>query len=524
MTELPDELQSATKFYEFLGVKCGERAFLEKHSVHRYSAALIPKRSGGTRMLLVPEPRLKFLQRRTLHLLEKLYSVRSPVHGFVTGRGAVSNANEHQRRPYLLNIDLKDYFGAISRRRLIGMLEAVGLDTETAKAVAVVCVTRNQLPQGAPTSPLLANMISYRLDGVLMRFAKQHHLRYTRYADDISLSSYTQPLALFEGGLPASGKVQIEKLSEPLRAAIHSNGFEINPGKVWFAGPRARKEVTGLVVNEFTNVKRTFVRDVRAALYKLEKVGVTAAEKDYQSRYKTSAALEWIVRGRLEWIGQVRGRRFSAYRTLAKRFNRLFPHSPPLPIEPTNEDIVDRAVWIVEFAEGTTCRQGTAFFLEGVGLVTANHVLKDLPVGKSAELFKPKTSTRYSVTASGQQCEHRDLVVLTHHVPADAYHNLPASASPNNIHDDIVALGFPDYGPGDELSKRHGKIVARPTKHGVKLIEVSATLPDGISGGPIVNNRYEVVGVAQRGGYDQNRQLAVEISELLRLVSEKPKT
>ena len=85
---------------------------------------------------------------------------------------------------------------------------------------------------------------------------------------------------------------------------------------------------------------------------------------------------------------------------------------------------------------------------------------------------------------------------------------------------DRARRGFPDYGPGDELKKRPGKIIARPTKHGVKLIEVSATLPDGISGGLIVNDRYQVVGIAQRGGHQEAKPLAVDISELLRLATE----
>ncbi|HWO29418.1 MAG TPA: hypothetical protein VNO32_11550 [Candidatus Acidoferrum sp.] len=85
---------------------------------------------------------------------------------------------------------------------------------------------------------------------------------------------------------------------------------------------------------------------------------------------------------------------------------------------------------------------------------------------------------------------------------------------------DRARRGFPDYGPGDELNKRPGKIIARPTKHGVKLIEVSATLPSGISGGLIVNDRYQVVGIAQRGGHQEAKPLAVDISELLRLATE----
>jgi RNA-directed DNA polymerase len=79
---------------------------------------------------------------------------------------------------------------------------------------------------------------------------------------------------------------------------------------------------------------------------------------------------------------------------------------------------------------------------------------------------------------------------------------------------------FPDYGPGDELSKRPGKIIARPTKHGVKLTEASAMLPGGISGGPIVNHPWQVIAIAHRGGNQEQKQLAVEVSELLKLATE----
>ncbi|MCK9917855.1 reverse transcriptase family protein, partial [Microbacteriaceae bacterium K1510] len=279
MVDIPDSLRTAIAFYTYLGVGDEERKFLEKYAAYRYTQATIPKRRGGTRTLLVPERRLKFLQRKTLDLLQQLHSPRNPVHGFVKDRGAITNANAHQTRPYLLNLDLNNYFGVITRRRVLGMLEALGLQADVASAISSICVTRNQLPQGAPTSPILSNMVAYRLDRDLMKLAKDYRLRYTRYADDISLSSYTQPTALFDGDVPLAGKVPVEKLSASLRSIIRSNGFEINSEKVWFSGPKSRKEVTGLVVNEFTNVKRSFVRNLRAALYKAEKLGIEAAEK-----------------------------------------------------------------------------------------------------------------------------------------------------------------------------------------------------------------------------------------------------
>jgi RNA-directed DNA polymerase len=95
----------------------------------------------------------------------------------------------------------------------------------------------------------------------------------------------------------------------------------------------------------------------------------------------------------------------------------------------------------------------------------------------------------------------RNARLLDHHAPSGTYLNSLQAASPERADEDIIALGFPDYGPHYEFSKRPGKIIAMPTKHGMKLIEVSAMLPGGIGGGPIVNDRYQVVGVAQRGGH-----------------------
>src|ERR1700687_2696313 len=89
----------------------------------------------------------------------------------------------------------------------------------------------------APTSPILSNLVAYRLDRDLMKFAKEYRLRYTRYADDISFSSYAPPLALFNAGLPIPGRVKPDQLSVALSAAFSSNGFEVAADKVWFASP-----------------------------------------------------------------------------------------------------------------------------------------------------------------------------------------------------------------------------------------------------------------------------------------------
>jgi RNA-directed DNA polymerase len=519
MPTLPKALASANDFYAYLGVGAGERKFLEAHAFHRYKRVNVPKRRGGTRPLMVPERRLKFLQRRTHQLLLQLYRPRAPVHGFVKQKGAITNANEHQKRPYLLNIDVRNFFGVISRRRVRGMLVSMGLPDDTAEAVCSICVTANQLPQGAPTSPILSNLVAYRLDRDLMKFAKAYRLRYTRYADDISFSSYAPPLALFNAGLPVPGRVKPDQLSVALSAAFSLNGFEVAADKVWFADPKTRKEVTGLVVNEFTNVRRTFVRNLRAALYKTEKLGLAAAQSDYQKRYKTKATLEQILRGRLEWIAQVRGRSFDPYRTLGKRFNKLFPNSP-VQILPTYDEIAEGAVFVVEFdlGVGKPGAQGTAFFLEGIGLATAYHVLEKLPSGMKADLFRPSNAgKKFKAWPSSRKCPYRDLMILEHDVSPSNYLSLPVVTSPERRNDHVVALGFPAYAPGDQLSKRHGQFYGNATRHAVKMLEVSAVLSSGISGGPIINDLHQVVGIAHKGGNSEPKQLAIEVSELLKL-------
>jgi RNA-directed DNA polymerase len=520
MPNVPKELKSAKALFAYLGVGNTERKFLERHAFYRYTEVAIPKRRKGTRTLLVPERRLKFLQRETLKLLEQLHSPRAPVHGFVKDRGALTNADAHQKRRYLLNIDLKNYFGVISRRRVRGMLESVDLEEEVAEAICAICTTRDQLPQGAPTSPILSNMVAYRLDRDLMNLAKTHRLRYTRYADDISLSGHTPPMGLFTGGLPNSGRVAVDQLSTALRLVFSSNGFDVAPQKVWYSGPNFRKEVTGLIVNEFTNVKRTFVRNLRASLYRVETMGISAAEKDYQKRYHTTASLEQILRGRLEWIAQVRGRSFGAYRTLARRFNKEFPASPIM-ILPTYEEIAERAVWVLDFFVGTETHQGTAFFSEGIGLVTAHHVLEKLQPGQHATLHRPSAPAKeFKVVPSGRKCPYRDLMILEHDVPTEDYLSLPVATAPERRNAEIIALGFPSYGPGDQLGTRFGRVLGSATKHAVKLLEVSAMLSGGISGGPIINDRYQVVAIAHRGGNQEHKQYGVDVSELIALASE----
>jgi RNA-directed DNA polymerase len=141
------------------------------------------------------------------------------------------------------------------------------------------------LPQGAPTSPVISNMICAKMDSQLQRLAQRFNCRYTRYADDLTLSpfktSFPKPLARFV--VTAAGE-QLEVGSE-LQRIIDENGFTVNPSKVRLQSEYQRQEVTGLTINEFPNVSRKYISQLRAMLHAWEKFGLDQAEEAFQTKW-----------------------------------------------------------------------------------------------------------------------------------------------------------------------------------------------------------------------------------------------
>jgi len=156
----------------------------------RYDRFEIPKKSGGTRIILSPIPPLKKIQEKLKCALDKIYNPSRVVHGYVCGKSVVSNARKHSGRKYLLNIDLKDFFPSINFGRIYGLFKAYPFNfpEKIAMLIAQICTYEDQLPQGAPTSPVLSNMICKRLDKDLEKLSKIVKVTYTRYVDDISFS------------------------------------------------------------------------------------------------------------------------------------------------------------------------------------------------------------------------------------------------------------------------------------------------------------------------------------------------
>lgn len=275
-----------------------------------YNEFNIPKRSGGTRTIAAPKEQLSTLQSKLSDIFEEYYIPRPSAHAYLLGRSIKTNALAHVRKKFILNIDLKDFFGFINFGRVRGMLMAnpYNMTASAATVFAQILCYKGSLPQGAPSSPIVSNMICSRLDGQMQRFAKQERCTYTRYADDITfstnLSKLPDSLGVFDG----------EKfhVGASIQDIVKSNGFEINTNKVYLQTRMLRQVVTGLVVNEFVNVTRSYVRNLRAVLYNWEKFGIDQVTKEYfekyqpQSKNKSTKSFKKIIRGQIEYVRMIR--------------------------------------------------------------------------------------------------------------------------------------------------------------------------------------------------------------------------
>lgn len=515
---IPQELENEESILTYLGVNSGELKKIWWFREKMYQAFEIQKRGGKTRVITAPDDRLKYLQHKIVLLLNQLYRVRNPVHGFVPQKSIKTNATAHLGKRFILNIDLKDFFPSITEKRIVGILRSLGIEDRVSQIIARICCYEGYLPQGAPTSPVLSNMICFRLDKYLMSFAKEARCIYTRYADDLTFSSHQPMTKLFEGVIPPAGHISPEILSTKLRNIFSANGFIINPDKVHYADRNSRRMVTGLKVNEFVNVDRRYIRNIRATLHSIEVFGIEAAQHRYTNDYSGKVDIGKYLQGKINWLSFVRGRSDPVFRNIAIRFNKNFP-GLKIEMEPTAIEMRDRAVWVIEYCvdtqNGVKQFQGSGFFLKDVGLLTAAHcVLDGNEVVKELEVYHPSKPANKFKAVVNKYDQNRDLAILSHSIPPTEYYELEISTKAISVNDELTAVGYPSFGPGDKTNIRKGTVSSLPTKSDVQLIEVTQKLAQGMSGGPLHDNNFSVVGVIHKGGPSEARDFAVHIDEL----------
>ena len=328
------ELGYADKFHPFtirhMNYYCNP-----KNAFHRYRQFKIKKKSGGFRQITAPRNRsYKFLLDCLNEILKAVYTPSPYAMGFTEGRSVVTNACKHKGANYVFNIDLKDFFPSIEQPRVWKrlQLQPFNFQVPVASAIAGLCCMRETremadgtkkdyyiLPQGAPTSPIITNMICDKLDHRLGGLAHRFSLNYTRYADDITFSSMHN---VFH---------ENSDFRKELLRIIGDQGFVLNEKKTRLQKRGSRQEVTGIIISDKLNVSQKYVRDIRNILYIWEKYGVTAAMAKFLPKYKEEKGhvkkgnpdFINVIDGKLMYLKMVKGEEDSVYVRLNNKFQKL---------------------------------------------------------------------------------------------------------------------------------------------------------------------------------------------------------
>lgn len=297
----------------------------------RYHTFEIPKKKKGEfRQISTPVRQLKNIQYFIKLMLEELYIPHACVMGFVKKRSVVDNAKKHLNKYYVQNLDIKDFFPSITQDMILRCLisNPYNINYNVAFLIARLCCIRlddesKVLPQGSPTSPILANIVCSRLDVALMSLAKQFHLDYTRYADDMTFS-----------GQYNSFKDQ-GRFMNLLTSIIERYGLKINPEKKRIQKHGSRQEVTGIIISSKTNVRRKYIKEIRSMLHNWESYGYAKANKRFvdcyqqggRKKYNTVPDMKNVIDGKLEYLKMVKGQGDITYLKLKDRFDRLVNQS-----------------------------------------------------------------------------------------------------------------------------------------------------------------------------------------------------
>jgi RNA-directed DNA polymerase len=469
------------------------------HKKTNYKVFQLRKRSGGTRIIATPVTALKIIQRKLNQVLHSVYKGRSPVHGFVRGKSIVTNAQRHTDRDMILNFDIEEFFPSIHFGRVKGLFEGkpYSLPEPASITLAQICCHSGALPIGAPTSPTVANMICAQMDSQLKALAQNFGCTYTRYADDITFS-------VRRGRFPPMLTYRDPNtshwiLGDEIIKVVSANGFKINASKTRVLRRGSRQEVTGLVVGHRVNVKRTYIRRVRAMLHACERFGVPAASHHFQTKYDRKQRLApanfaRVLRGKIEFIGAVRGRDDLIYLAMMSRYLKLDSGARMKPVEVSENaqrDVIERAIWLLEEKDGPM--QGTGFAVKNIGVITAAHVLAGCTEA-SCPALKIRGVKAFRVVSE----DHVDVANLKLSIEPPVQLKI-AVVNELRKGDSIRVLGFPLHRDGSSVQIQYGHVTGESVWHGVPHFVVDCPIVSGNSGGPVLNERNEVVGIAVKG-------------------------
>ena len=227
---------------------------------HLYKTIKIPKKTKGYRQLDVPMSTLKYIQKWILkNILNEIPSSQY-VTGFEKDMSIVENAKRHLNKQCIINIDLKDFFPSVTKKMVYNIFYNLGYNKELAYIFTTLCIYKQCIPQGAPTSPKLANLCCKNLDKRIGALCKKYNAIYSRYADDITIS----------------GEKYIKNILTPVKLIIEDESFHLNHNKTRILYKGQRQEVTGLNLNTGkVTVPQSYKKELQKEIYYCKKYGVS---------------------------------------------------------------------------------------------------------------------------------------------------------------------------------------------------------------------------------------------------------
>lgn len=259
------------------------------------------EKRDGVRVIEAPKPRLREIQRRVLRLLVSRIPAHPAAKGFIPGSSTADFARPHSGKATVLRADLRHCFESIAAQRVTTVFRSAGYPPAIARLLADLCTTATpvdqlvgirtehathlrgrHLPQGAPTSPHLSNLVMRSLDRRLHGFASTNGLAYTRYGDDLALSG---------------DAMNADRALWVVLKVIDSEGFTVHAGKVRIMRVHQRQTLTGLVVNDRPRVSRSDYDNLRALLHNARRHGASSQNRSGHPDFRAH------VLGHIAWVG-----------------------------------------------------------------------------------------------------------------------------------------------------------------------------------------------------------------------------
>lgn len=260
-----------------------------------YHPVVISKKSGGRRKLLVPDALLRTIQRNLLHHVLEEFQISEFACAYKKGTSIVDNARPHVGAKLVLKLDIQDFFDQITWILVYqNAFPETHFPPAIRKMLTEFCCVRDRLPQGAPTSPTVSNLVMRPFDVHMGEWCREREIRYTRYCDDLTFSGVFAP----------------EEVIRKVRGFLQVYGFELNRKKTRVLGRGNAQSVTGIVVNEKAQVSRAYRRKLRQEVYLFDRYGIKTEEgpkNDEKERMRLLGKMRYVLSVNPEdvWFGNM---------------------------------------------------------------------------------------------------------------------------------------------------------------------------------------------------------------------------